>query len=48
MLAKEGIMIRSCGDFLGLDGQFIRVAVRRHADNRRLLAALKKFFKNRV
>jgi threonine-phosphate decarboxylase len=44
VLAKEGILIRSCEDFIGLDGRFIRVAVRRHADNRRLLAALKTFF----
>lgn len=43
-LAKEGIMIRPCEDFVGLDGRFIRLAVRRPADNRRLLAALKTFF----
>jgi len=44
ILAEKGIMIRSCADFLGLNGQFIRIAVRRHADNRRLLAALRALF----
>ncbi len=43
-LAKKGILVRSCGDFFGLDGQFIRVAVKRRADNRRFMAVLKTLF----
>lgn len=39
-LRERGILIRSCGDFAGLDESFFRVAVRTHADNVRLVAAI--------
>jgi len=39
-LGRKGILVRPCGDFAGLDGSYIRVAVRRPRDNRRLLEAL--------
>lgn len=39
-LLLRRIMIRDCSNFAGLDGRFFRVAVKGHADNSRLLAAL--------
>ncbi|MBC7246255.1 MAG: threonine-phosphate decarboxylase [Actinobacteria bacterium] len=41
-LGRRGILVRPCGDFAGLDGSFLRVAVRRPGDNRRLLDALRE------
>jgi threonine-phosphate decarboxylase len=39
-LMKELILIRSCGNFAGLDDHFFRVAVRNRAENKRLIEAL--------
>lgn len=39
-LLKTGILIRSCGNYIGMDARFYRVAVRNSQDNRRLLNAL--------
>jgi threonine-phosphate decarboxylase len=39
-LLAERILIRDCGNFMGLDGSFFRVAVRTTEENDRLLAAL--------
>lgn len=39
-LHRQGILIRDCGNFEGLDGSFVRVAVRGDAENGRLLQAL--------
>ena len=39
-LEKQGILIRSCGNYRGLTLEYYRVAVRTREDNRRLLAAL--------
>lgn len=39
-LLERRIMIRSCANYVGLDGSYFRVAVRTEAENRRLLAAL--------
>ena len=41
-LLKDGILIRKCDDFGGLDGRFYRIAVREREDNVRLIDALKK------
>lgn len=41
-LARMGILVRDCRSFKGMGDRFIRVAVKRRRDNRRLLAALKK------
>lgn len=38
----QGILIRDCSNYPGLDDRYIRLAVRLPADNRRLLAALQK------
>jgi L-threonine-O-3-phosphate decarboxylase len=40
LLTEDGIAIRVCANFQGLDNRFFRVAVRTHAENERLLAAL--------
>jgi threonine-phosphate decarboxylase len=42
-LAERGILVRTCGDFTGLEKErFIRVAVRRPEQNERLLRGLKE------
>jgi len=41
-LAKKGILIRDCSNFRGLEkGKFIRIAVRKHKENIKLLKELK-------
>lgn len=39
-LRRQRILVRTCSDFAGLDERFLRLAVRRAADNHQLLAAL--------
>ncbi|MEB2309289.1 MAG: threonine-phosphate decarboxylase CobD [Candidatus Brocadiaceae bacterium] len=41
-LIEDGIAIRDCSNFLGLDNSYFRVAVRTRAENIRLIEALKK------
>ncbi len=41
-LIQEGILIRDCSNFRGLNNKFIRIAVRRHNENLKLIEALKK------
>jgi threonine-phosphate decarboxylase len=41
-LAKEGLLIRDCSTFLGLDNSYFRLTVRSEADNQKLATALKK------
>jgi threonine-phosphate decarboxylase len=40
-LAKQNILIRDCSNFVGLGHDYIRVAIRRHSDNQRLVDALR-------
>lgn len=42
-LREQGIAVRPCDDFPGLDERHVRVAVRPPADNARLVAALEAF-----
>ncbi len=42
-LLKEGFIIRDAGNFIGLDSQFIRVAVKDAASNKRLYQLLKSY-----
>ncbi|MCL2642700.1 MAG: threonine-phosphate decarboxylase CobD [Candidatus Bathyarchaeota archaeon] len=42
LLEEEGIMIRDCSSFKGLDPYYIRIAIRLHEENVRLLQALGK------
>jgi len=41
-MLMNGVLVRDCSDFDGLGGQFIRVGVRRHDENERLLDAMEK------
>ena len=41
-LLSHGILIRDCSSFKGLDQYYIRIAVKMHNENERLLAALSK------
>jgi threonine-phosphate decarboxylase len=43
-MAKEGMLIRDCSTFVGLNEGFFRVTVRSAADNSKLVEALKKTF----
>jgi histidinol-phosphate/aromatic aminotransferase/cobyric acid decarboxylase-like protein len=40
LLLRHGIYVRSCGDKIGLDGEFIRVAIRTEQENVHVLKAL--------
>ncbi|MDZ5253347.1 threonine-phosphate decarboxylase CobD [Clostridium sp. LIBA-8841] len=44
-LIKQGIIIRSCNNYIGLDNSYYRVAVRRREENEKLLEALSKILK---
>ncbi|MDP1853925.1 MAG: threonine-phosphate decarboxylase CobD [Candidatus Omnitrophota bacterium] len=41
-LARQGIFIRDCSNFRGLDNQYFRVAVKLRKDNLKLISALKE------
>lgn len=41
----KGILIRDCSNFRGLDGRFVRIAVRRREENVLLLSCLEGIFK---
>lgn len=41
-LLKEGILIRKCDDYRGLDGSWYRIAVRKHEDNSILIDTIGK------
>ena len=43
-LRHEKILLRSCANFAGLDGSYLRTAIRSRAENIRLLDALQKIF----
>ncbi len=45
-LAKEGMLIRDCSTFVGLDNKYFRVTVRSAEDNLKLTEALKKKIKS--
>lgn len=40
-LRDEKILVRSCGNFVGLDERFLRLAIRRRAENNLIINALK-------
>jgi histidinol-phosphate/aromatic aminotransferase/cobyric acid decarboxylase-like protein len=40
LLARHGIYARSCGDKIGLNGEFLRVAIRTESENTKVLIAL--------
>lgn len=41
-LLKQGILIRNCGNYVGLDARFYRIAVRTHAENVIVLEAIRR------
>ena len=41
-LARQGILLRNCGNYVGLDETWYRVAVRTPAENQRLVEALRE------
>ena len=44
-MLKQGILIRDCTSFKGLDEFYIRVAVKTHEENERLIEAFKRTVK---
>ncbi|HZG83777.1 threonine-phosphate decarboxylase CobD [Paenibacillus sp.] len=46
-LGRDGVLVRSCATFRGLDASYMRVAVKRREANERLLAALAAYFAER-
>ena len=47
-MKEEGILLRDCSNYPGLDDSFIRVAVRMREDNERLLEAFRRARKERT
>ncbi|MGN0665236.1 MAG: pyridoxal phosphate-dependent aminotransferase [Huintestinicola sp.] len=45
MLMEEGIAIRSCSNYVGLDNSYFRIAVRTHEENEILINALRRHLK---
>ncbi|QNU67085.1 aminotransferase class I/II-fold pyridoxal phosphate-dependent enzyme [Ruminiclostridium herbifermentans] len=45
-LEKQGILIRCCDDFIGLNDSFFRIAVKAREDNEYLINSLEKIMKN--
>lgn len=41
-MKQRGILLRSCGNYHGLDDTWYRIAVRTHAENERLIAAMQE------
>lgn len=41
-LGERGLLVRDCSSFPGLDDRFLRIAVRTHRENKRLIKALRK------
>lgn len=44
-LRGKGILLRDCSDFIGLDGTYVRVAVKSNRDNMRLLKELAQWLR---
>jgi histidinol-phosphate/aromatic aminotransferase/cobyric acid decarboxylase-like protein len=40
LLLRHGIYVRNCSDKIGLDGEFLRVAIRTEPENAKVLDAL--------
>jgi threonine-phosphate decarboxylase len=48
LILDHGVVVRNCGNFEGLDGSFMRVAVRGREDNQRLIRALTSVMNRRI
>jgi Histidinol-phosphate/aromatic aminotransferase and cobyric acid decarboxylase len=42
LLEKDGILLRNCEHFVGLNGEFCRVAIRTHQENEKFIDAIRK------
>jgi histidinol-phosphate/aromatic aminotransferase/cobyric acid decarboxylase-like protein len=40
LLLRHGVYVRSCGDKIGLNGEFLRVAIRTESENEKILSAV--------
>jgi threonine-phosphate decarboxylase len=47
-LAKEGVLIRDCSTFVGLDNSYFRVTVRASRENEKLIAVLKGILEKKL
>lgn len=43
-LGRKGILIRDCSNFRGLNDKFIRIAVKKKKENKKLIKSLEEFF----
>ncbi len=43
LLLQDGILIRDAGNFRGLDGKFVRLAIKRREDNEYLLTCIERY-----
>jgi threonine-phosphate decarboxylase len=46
LVERYGLLVRDCSSFKGLDKFWIRIAIKKHEENRALVAALKKLLKS--
>ena len=44
LLREKGILVRSCANYRGLAEGDVRIAVRTHAENEQLIAALREVY----
>lgn len=42
LLQEDNILLRNCENFVGLNGEFCRVAIRTHQENEKFIAAIRK------
>jgi len=42
LLEKDGVILRNCENFAGLDGEFCRVAIKTHQENEKFIEAIRK------
>ncbi len=46
-LLSQSLLIRSCGNFRGLDESFFRISLRKHEENQKLLDSITEYFSSR-
>ncbi len=47
-LAKKGILIRDCSNFVGLSDKFVRMAVRKREENKKLIYNLEQILRSKI
>ena len=47
-LTAQGILIRDCSNFIGLGEGYVRIAVRRRKENKRLLTAMSAIMQQKM